>query len=115
MQTDVVVVLLLSASLALLALIRGGKPERICAAIIAFGMVADRLSQISFGSADFVRFSSPRLTLDTIQFAGFLYIALYANRLWPIWVAAAQTVAITGSLAPLVYHSGHTQAYWAMT
>jgi hypothetical protein len=115
MQADVVVVMLLSASLALLALLRGGKPERFCAAIIAFGMIADRVSQAHFDYGDFVRFSAPRLVLDSIQFAGFLYVALYANRFWPIWVAAAQAVAITGSFAPLAYQSGHTQAYWALT
>lgn len=106
---------MLVASLALYAAMRGDEPERIVAAFVVFGVVADRFGHMFLEYGDFLRFSGSRLALDCIQLVGFMFVALRANRVWPLWIAAAQLVAIMGSLAPLAYTTGHTHAYWAMT
>ncbi|MWV28425.1 hypothetical protein GRF63_10965 [Erythrobacter sp. GH3-10] len=103
------------AALALYAQMRGDKPERIVAMVIVAGVLIDRIGHAFLDYGQFLRFSPLRLALDCLQGAGFFYVALRANRVWPIWIAAAQLVAIMGGLAPLAYSTGHRHAYWALT
>lgn len=115
MATDLVLVLLFAASLAIFAVLRGGRPERLGAAIIILGIVVDRAWTGFFGYRDFLTFDGSRLALDLVQMAAFLWLALRANRVWPLWISAAQAVAITGSIAALVLPDGYNYAFWAIT
>ncbi|MCB2067940.1 MAG: hypothetical protein KDE15_15020 [Erythrobacter sp.] len=115
MPTDRAIVYVLAAAITLFAVIRGGSPERYCAAIIVAGILADRIYPLIAGERDFVHFASSRLIFDLMQFASFMAVALFANRIWPLWLSAAQLVAITGSLAFFAVVDGFNLAYWALT
>lgn len=115
MAVDLAIVLSIVAALALYASLRGDKPERLVAIFIVVGVLADRVGHAFFDYGDFLRFSPLRLALDCAQFGAFLFVALKANRVWPLWIAASQLLAIMGGLGPLAYVAAHTQAYWALT
>lgn len=115
MAADVALMMVMIASIALFAMRRGGAPERCCAAIIAFETILDFLYGALLGERGFAEPSFSRFAIDLIAFVGFVWVALRANRVWPLWVAAAQLVVLTGSTAVLVKNQGHQQAYWALT
>jgi len=116
MPVDVILVLGLSAGITGFAFWRGGKPEIAGAAIVALGWCVDFLSSLWTGPIGFSSFSSSRFAIDVVEFVLLLAVALSANRVWPIFAAAAQLVAVAGSLA--VWKSGAQGmqvAYWAVT
>jgi hypothetical protein len=80
------------------ALLKGGRPERIGATIIAVGSVfsvafmpiwIDRVEAVEIGI----------LLVDLVCLAAFAALALRADRFWPIWVAALVGVGLLGHLA----------------
>jgi len=116
MSVDVLLVFGLSAGVVSVALWRGGKPEIAGATILALGWFADFLAALWGASGGFSDFSSTRFVIDLVEFVLLLGLALSANRVWPIFSAAAQLVAVAGSLA--VWGSGGAGmqvAYWAVT
>lgn len=82
------------------ALVRGGAPERIGAAIYAIGtaftVLAYREAAIRFASIEVGPF-----VIDVVALIAFLVLALRARRLWPLWMTAFQAVATTGHFAKL--------------
>lgn len=94
---------------------RGDAPERWCAAIIATEAMVDLLLQLTIGPRSFVQFDLSRLLLDLAAAGAFIAVALRANRVYPMAIAASQLVAVIGSLAALVAKEGWSQAFWAMT
>ena len=115
MATDLVLVLVFAASVSSYAILRGGMPERYCAAIMGTGILIDRFYPMLFDERGFHELSTSRLTFDVLQFAGYLWVALLANRTWPLWMAAAQLLCIVGSTSVLIVQEGDKQAYWALT
>jgi len=115
MPTDVLLVLLLSACAIGFAVWRGGRPEIIGAAILALNLCIDLAVGEWFGGWDFSRFSTTRFAVDLFEFSLLFVLALKANRVWPIFSAAAQVVAVAGSLAVLGSKGGMQVAYWAVT
>ena len=98
-----------------LAVTRGGQPERWCAAIIAAEMTIDLLILLAVGPRSFGEFDISRILLDGIAAALLIAVALRANRIYPLAIAAAQLVALIGSVVALLAVDGMAQAFWAMT
>ena len=115
MSIDLLLVLCVSASVIGFAVWCGGKPEKIGAAILLLDLCVDLVIRESLGHPDFLGFSNRRLVIDMVEFAMLLTLALRANRLWPIFSAASQLVAVAGSLAVLGSGRGMSVAYWAVT
>lgn len=83
------------------ALVCGGAPERIGAAIYAGGSFAT----LAVVSAPPIRFQGIEVgvfIVDGFVFLGFLALALRANRFWPLWVSALVGIGIAGHLAMLL-------------
>jgi hypothetical protein len=82
------------------ALLRGGAPERIGAAIYAVGtgltVIARQEAAIRYGSIEF-----GALIVDLAALIAFLVLALRARRFWPLWIAAFQAVGTAGHIARL--------------
>lgn len=77
------------------ALMRGGPPERIGAAIIAIGSVIS--AALVWGRADHHRWvETGVLLIDVACFAAFTMLALRADRFWPLWVSALAGLGILG-------------------
>jgi DNA-binding CsgD family transcriptional regulator/uncharacterized membrane protein YhaH (DUF805 family) len=85
------------AFVVLYALVRGGAPERIVAAIGVVGAVLSLLvvsmTPIRIGGVDLSFF-----VFDSIASIGFILVALRANRLWPIWMAAFNSFGLAAHL-----------------
>ncbi|WP_271078265.1 hypothetical protein [Aurantiacibacter sp. MUD61] len=115
MALDYIIVWVIVASVTLFAVMRGDQPERLCAAIIAFGVLADAIFLAIFGPRGFHDFDVSRIGIDLLQTIGFFWIALRANRTYPLFIVAAQLVAIIGSMAAALVPDGMSVAFWAMT
>ena len=94
---------------------RGSKPEMLGALIVALDVAIDLVLRQWLGPWDFSAFSSSRFAIDLVEFGLLLSLALSANRVWPIFSAAAQLVAVAGSLAVWGSKGGMQVAYWAVT
>jgi hypothetical protein len=112
---EVILTVALVAACGAIAWSRGGPPERIAAAIIVGWIVLDVLYHLMFGPADFNEVDPVHLVLDGAELVAIVSLALRANRVWPLWAAAAQLICVAGHVAALVEPRGMTLAYWAMT
>lgn len=115
MPVDVILVLVISASVIGFAVWRGGKPEMLGAGVVVFNLLIDPMVRAVVGQWDFSTFSSSRFVVDLVEFGLLFSLALHANRVWPIFSAASQLVAVGGSLAVLESGGGMQIAYWAIT
>jgi hypothetical protein len=82
------------------ALLRGGGPERIGAAIYAIGtgltVLARSEAARRYGSVEF-----GALVVDVAALVAFLVLALFARRLWPLWMTAFQLIGTAAHFAKL--------------
>lgn len=102
------------------ALMRGGAPERIAAAILFLGSVLSPL----VASAWLTRFQHVEhgmLMVDLIVFALFFILALTTRRFWPLWMTAMQGVNLVSHLSilapdviPRVYGNAVTLSIYPM-
>ncbi|MBO0749447.1 MAG: hypothetical protein J2O44_03315 [Porphyrobacter sp.] len=95
MQSPRIVVFYLVLILSVVsALWKGGKPERIGAliilamAVLQFGFLA--VVPRYYRTVDLVS-----VLVDTVGLVGFGALAVYAQRVWPIWAASLQLLSLT--------------------
>lgn len=98
-----------------LALRLGGPPEQYAAGIIVGWLLASLAYQAIAGPASFGRVDPARFALDTAELVAIFAVALRANRMWPLWAAAAQVICIAGHIAAFIEPGGMRRAYWVMT
>lgn len=101
--------------LALLAFRFGAAPERMLAVLLFGTDLADTLYHRLFGPSDFVNVDPVHLALDSIVLVGTLWVALRANRFWPLPVCSLQLIVVTGHLSVYTPVPGFNQAYWAIS
>lgn len=94
---------------------RGGPPERFAAAALVGWIVIDDLYHLLFGFSNFDVVDPVHVVLDGALLAAIMWLALRANRIWPLFAAAAQVMCVSGHVAVLFEPDGAHQAYWAMT
>lgn len=115
MSPQVVLIVGLVSSAGLLAFRRGGPPERLAAAIIVGWVGVDAIYHLLFGPSNFDTVDPVHVVLDSAELAAIVTLSLRANRVWPLFAAAAQLICVTGHFAVLAEPSGMRRAYWAMT
>jgi hypothetical protein len=93
---------------------RGGAPERAGAAILFAAFLVDEIYHMAAGPHQFEIFDPIELAIDLLSLAAFGAVAVRANRLWPMVLAALQLMAVVGHLAASP-ELGMQRAYWAMT
>src|SRR5262245_42695260 len=89
-----------------LAWFQGGPPERLAAAIIASWTAIDVVYHLLFGPSGFNKVDPVHLVLDGAELVAIMWLALRANRMWPLWAAAAQLICFSGHIAALVQPHG---------
>ena len=99
----------------ILAWHRGGAPERIATAIIVSWIAADASYHLVFGPSGFDRVDPVHLVLDGAQLVAIVWLALRANRVWPLFAAAAQLMCFSSHIAVMITPDGARRAYWAMS
>ena len=115
MNAQVAFIVALVAGACSLAYRRGGPPERFAAVLIVGWILTDATYHVLFGPSGFNKVDPVHLVLDGGELAAILWLALNANRTWPLWAAAAQVICVAGHVAGLIEPHGMRRAYWAMT
>jgi hypothetical protein len=115
MPLEVTFALTLFLGAGLLAFWHGGQPERIAAGIIIGWILTDVAYHLLFGPSGFETVDPVHLVIDGAELIAIVWLALRANRMWPLWAAAAQLICVSGHVAAFVEVGGMTRAYWALT
>lgn len=97
-----------------LALRKGDEPEQLTALVMMTALFADRINHWLLGTPNFFTINPGHLVLDGWMLIVMVWVALYANRGWPLWVGALQLIVVAGHLAKLFDISAIRRGYWAM-
>ncbi|NKJ43855.1 hypothetical protein [Novosphingobium sp. SG720] len=106
---------ILLAFAVLFAARRGGEPEQSVAAILLATFALDVANHAIFGDPAWFAVNPGHLVIDIWAFIVLLWVALRANRAWPLAVSAAQAVVLLGHAAKLWELAMVRKAYWVMT
>lgn len=115
MALEVVLTLSLFIAAGLFAYWRGGPPEKYAAIVIMVWVIASVGYSQVFGAPDFGSVDPGYAILDGAELIAIMVLALHANRLWPLWAAAAQLICVSGHIAAFIQPDGMRRAYWVMT
>lgn len=101
---------LLFASI-VVALAKGSPPEKWGAATLIIMTVVQVAGRSVFG-VRFDQLDPVSLMVDSIGFASFTVIALYARRIWPLWASALQLFSLTTHFVRVLDSQVHPAVYW---
>ena len=99
----------------LFALRKGEEPERLVALILTAAFLLDLGNHAAFGDPAWFAVNPGHVVIDTWAFVALMWVALRANRGWPLWASAAQVIVIMAHIAKLWDPAMVRKAYWAMT
>src|SRR5690606_37308279 len=111
MPLEIAATLAVFLAVGALALRLGGPPEQYAAGIIVSWLFASLAYQAIAGPASFGRVDPARFALDVTELVAIFVLALRANRMWPLWAAAAQVICVSGHVAAFVEPGGMRRAY----
>lgn len=94
---------------------KGDEPEQLVAAVLLSTFVLDVGNHMLFGDPAWYTVNPGHLVIDAWAFLTLLWVALYANRGWPLWVAALQVLVVLGHIAKLWEMDMVRRAYWTIT
>src|SRR5687768_3341129 len=106
MSSQVAVILALVLAGGLISYWRGGPPEKLAAAIIVGWVFSDAVYHLLFGPSRFDTVDPVHVVLDGAELAAIMWLALRANRVWPMWAAAAQLLCVSGHIAAFIEPGG---------
>ncbi|MBA4354189.1 MAG: hypothetical protein C0409_05805 [Novosphingobium sp.] len=106
---------LVIAVIVLFAFRKGGEPEKLVAAVLVTTSALDLGNHAMFGEPAFFAVNPGHLVIDTWAMIALMWIALRANRGWPLWVSAAQIIVVLGHLSKIIELSLVRYGYFAMT
>ncbi|MEO6198730.1 MAG: hypothetical protein ABIO68_02155 [Sphingomicrobium sp.] len=107
MHSLVLLFRLLLVAVVVYAVLRGGRDERMVAAICVIGTIVSQFVAAPLS----IRFASVEtnvVIVDVLMLAAFVQIALRSHRYWPLWVAGLQLTTILGHI--LKHSSDHILA-----
>lgn len=94
----------------------GGPPERWGAAFVFIRHVLVDPAYHAFSEPSrFDALEPVHAVLDTSLFLAILWLALHANRIWPMWLCASALIVLVGHFVVLMGMKGNQLAYWGMT
>ena len=113
--------LLLDLLVACFAWRRGGAPERCVATIFLLAGVATAVAPLD-SHPGYQVINHLILWIDLLTLLGITIVALFADRFWPIWIAALQLLAVAShgvrgynpDLLPVVYWQMSTKVAYPM-
>jgi len=94
---------------------KGDEPERLVASILLATFGLDVANHALFGDPAWFAVNPGHLVIDAWAFITLLWVALRANRGWPLWITASQVLVVLGHVAKLWDMGMVRRAYWAMT
>ncbi len=102
------------AAIAVFAFRKGGEPERLVAVVLCATAVLDLGNHAVFGQPVYFMVNPGHLVIDLWATFALMWIALRANRAWPLWVSAAQIIVVLGHMSKIVELSLVRYGYFAM-
>lgn len=91
----------------------GRGPERSAAAILSTAFVVSLIARLLRGPIEYVHLDPIAAAVDTATLGGVMWVALNANRVWPLVIASLQLFVIIAHVSVLL-SSGWNQVYWGM-
>lgn len=91
------------ALLAIACWLRGAGPEKAASGVLVAFVVADRLYHAIFGTAVYHTVDLGHFATDLAALAAFGWIAMLANRIYPLWIFSAQIIATSMHFQRLVF------------
>lgn len=95
--------------------LRGAFPERTIIWIVFIADVADLFYHRIYGPSDFKSVDYFHVVIDSATFLAVLWVALGANRVWPLPVCSLHLLGLTAHIAELSGLPSFNKVYWAMT
>lgn len=90
----------------------GAGPERVVLQIWMTASLLDLVYHAIIGRSQYRDVELSHLVLDIATMSGFLWVALRANRVWPLWVCALQLQPLVVHLSMILRLPSHSMAYW---
>jgi len=106
---------LVFVAVVLFALRKGEEPERLTAAILITATLLDVVNHALFGYPAFFSLNPGHLVIDIWTLLALLWVALQANRGWPMLACSAQIIVIVAHFAKLTDLSLVRYGYFVMT
>lgn len=106
---------LIAVAIVLASLRKGGEPEKLVAAVLIATAGLDLVNHAMFGNPVFFAVNPGHLVIDIWAMIALLWVALRANRGWPLWVSAAQIIVVLGHTSKIIDLSLVRFGYFAMT
>jgi MFS superfamily sulfate permease-like transporter len=96
------------------ALLRGGSPERIIAALFLIANAATFVAGTGTTQPGVTRWGV--FAVDVVMLISLGAVALRANRIWPLWITSMQLVTVLAHLSTMVRPATSPEAYrWSIT
>lgn len=113
------VYMLLSRSLLAFAILfglrKGDEPERLFAIILAAEVPLDLGNHAAYGYPSWFAVNPGHFVIDLWVLITMTWVALRANRGWPLWVCAMQVIVVTAHLGKLFEIDEARRSYWLMS
>ena len=94
---------------------KGDEPERMVAIILVATFVFDLANHMLFGDPTWFEVNPGHFVIDLWAFLTLTWVALKANRGWPLVISATQLIVVIGHFAKLFEIDEARRSYWAMT
>lgn len=93
----------------------GGGPEKIAAIILVAIFLIKVISHYFGEDISYYHVSYFNVATSVFAMVVSMTLAVFANRIWPIFFAAFSVVQVFGHLSAYVMVNGQSRAYWAFT
>jgi sensor domain CHASE-containing protein len=99
----------------LLATRKGDEPERLVAITIVAMLGFDIANHQIFGDPTWFEVNPGHFVIDLWALLSLTWVALKANRGWPLWISATQLLVVMAHFAKLLEIDEALRGYWIMT
>jgi len=94
---------------------KGDEPERLVAIILVASFVFDVPNHLIFGDPTWFEVNPGHFVIDVWALLTFTWVALRANRGWPLWISATQLIVVMAHFAKLLEIDEARRSYWILT
>ncbi len=99
---------------ALFAARKGDEPEWTVAIILLAALAFDCANHLLFGDPTWFEVNPGHFVIDLWMLLTLTWVALKANRGWPLWVSATQLIVMLAHFAKLIEVDEARLSYWVM-
>lgn len=105
----------LFAAIAIYALLQCDWPEKATSLVFVGAILLDELHHAVFPAGSYHQVNVGHLVIDAIMLLALIQLAMRANRIYPLWLLAAQLIATAMHLERGLLSTIHPFAYWTLS